>query len=532
MNRMKRLAAALILALPLFSCVSYKAYELGQNAEVTKDWDTAVTQYEKALQVDPQNMKFTIALKRAKLEASREHFQKGKTLKGAADSANGNERIRLATLAATEFELTVKLDTTNQYAAVELGKSVRAIQDTQAELSGNKGTLEAIKKRANVTKAEPPQLHPASNAPISLSFPHETPVKEIYRALGNAFGINVLFDQAVKDDRIAIELKDVTAQQALERLMQAANHFYKVLDEHTIIVVPDNPQARRDYEDLVIRTFYLSNGDAEQVTNVVRTMIEARNLFPLKALNAITIRDTADKVRIAEKIIEANDKAKAEVVVDVELLQIDLDKQRDIGAVVQGLGGTLQANDTVDPKNPNTAVLHNLDFLRNLKNKDLSFTIPSISYNLIKSVGTTETLANPELRISEGEKATLHIGQRVPVPVTTFVTGVQSGSQGNLPATSFQYQDVGIKVSMEPRVHHNGEVTLKLTVEVSDIAAAASADAPPSFNTRTLEATIRLKDGETNFLAGLIQDTQLTSSNKTPLLGDIPILGRLSTKYQ
>src|SRR5207302_278086 len=314
------------------------------------------------------------------------------------------------------------------------------------------------------------QLEPTSSQPISLSFPRETPVKDIYRALGNAFGINVLFDQAVKNDNISIELKDVTAQEALERVMQAANHFYKVLDEHTIIVIPDNPQARRDYEDLVIRTFYLSNGDAEQVTNVVRTMIEARNVFPLKALNAITIRDTADKVRIAEKIIEANDKAKAEVVVDVELLQIDLDKQHDIGAVVNGLGGTLAATTPTDAKG--NVLPANLDTLRGIRSPDLTFTIPSIAYNFVKTVGNTQTLANPELRISEGEKATLHIGQRVPVPVTTFTTGVQNGTLGSLPATSFQYQDIGIKVSMEPRVHHNGEVTLKLTVEVSDIAAA------------------------------------------------------------
>src|SRR5258708_27367055 len=194
---------------------------------------------------------------------------------------------------------------------------------------------------------------------------------------------------------------------------------------------PTSPQAPRDYEDLVIRTFYLPDGDAEQVTNVVRTMIEARNVFPLKALNAITIRDTADKVRIAEKIIEANDKARAEVVVDVELLQIDLDKQRDIGAVVQGLGsnaapGTLGA-DLPKDKDGNT-LPSNLDALRALKSANLLFTIPSISYNFVKSVGNTETLANPELRISEGEKATLHIGQRVPVPVTTFTTGVQSGT--------------------------------------------------------------------------------------------------------
>src|ERR1700694_6140368 len=123
--------------------------------------------------------------------------------------------------------------------------------------------------------------------------------------------------------------------------MQAANHFFKALDEHPIILNPQNPHPRRDYEDLVIRTFYLSNGDAEQVTNAVRTMIEARNVFPLKALNAITIRDTADKVRIAEKIIEANDKAKAEVVVDVELLQIDLSNSQQLGAFVQGLTGAL-----------------------------------------------------------------------------------------------------------------------------------------------------------------------------------------------
>src|ERR1044071_1188205 len=200
-----------------------------------------------------------------------------------------------------------------------------------------------------------------------------------FRALGNAFGINILFDQAVKDDRITIELRDVTAQAALERVMQAAGHFYKPLDEKTIIVVPDNPQARRDYEDLVIRTFYLSNGDAEQVTNVVRTMIEARNVFPLKALNAITIRDTADKVRIAEKIIEANDKAKAEVIVDVELLQLDLDKARSVGAYLSGTGpGVLSAvpasTDTANTAPPPV----NINTVRNLNSGNWTFTLPTI----------------------------------------------------------------------------------------------------------------------------------------------------------
>jgi general secretion pathway protein D len=558
MKRIQFLTAALLISLPLISCASYKAYEAAQAAEATKDWDTATTQYERALQVDPGNMKYRIALQRAKLEASREHFQRGKSLKGAADSANGPERVRLAQLAATEFQLAVKLDTTNQYAAVEFGKSVRMIQETQAAITGDRSTLEQMKKHANTSKAQPPQLNPASNEPISLSFPHETPVKDIYRALGNAFGINILFDQAVKDDRISIELREVTAQQALERVMQAANHFYKVLDEKTIIIVPDNPQARRDYEDLVIQTFYLSNGDAEQVTNVVRTMIEARNVFPLKALNAITIRDTADKVRIAEKIIQANDKAKAEVVVDVELLQMDLDKTRDIGFAISGTGGNPinvavpggAATDTAGHSTETTKIIGGpngtagpsaatLADLSAITRGSFSFVIPQATYGLLKTVGNAELLANPELRISEGEKASLHIGQRIPVPVTTFTGLAPTTTAGNgyAPQTSYQYQDVGIKVAMEPRVHHNGEVTLKLTVEVSNLGpnapgtgGATGTPAQPTFVTRTIESTIRLKDGETNFLAGLIQDTTSSGESKTPFLGDIPILGRLFTE--
>ena len=536
-----RKIAAITLTFALAACASYNAFEKGRNAERAKDWDEAVAQYTKALEIDPENVRYQMNLQRSKLEASRIHFEKGKTLRAAAATARGEEQLRLAQLAATELEITVKLDPTNQFAAVEYGKAVSMIQDFQ-RASRENISIDELKKRAeksNITKSQPPQLEPTSNQPISLSFPRETPVKDIYRALGNAFGINILFDQAVKDDRISIELKDVTAQQALERVMQAANHFYKVLDEHTIIIVPDNPQARRDYEDLVIRTFYLSNGDAEQVTNVVRTMIEARNVFPLKALNAITIRDTADKVRIAEKIIEANDKAKAEVVIDVELLQLDLDKTRDLGFVINGYGSTSPG--ILQPMQPSTSTAGGptiplaqgtLADLRRLNSGLFSFSIPNASYTALKSMGNTQLLANPQMRISEGEKATLHIGSRIPVPVSTF-TSVSTTTSGTFaPVTSYQYQDVGIKVSIEPRVHHNREVTLKLSVDISNLGAPVlvAGQAPqPTFATRTIESTIRLKDGETNFLAGLIQQNDENSDSKTPFLGDLPLIGRLFT---
>ncbi|HEV2718918.1 MAG TPA: secretin N-terminal domain-containing protein, partial [Thermoanaerobaculia bacterium] len=517
------------------SCASYSAHQRAHQAELLKNWDEAVVQYEKALEINPESIRARIDLQRARLEASRVHFERGKSLRAAADTATGDEQVRLAQLAATELQLTVRLDPTNQYAAVEMSKVVRIITDAQRAL--DKNSIAEIKRRA-ITKAQPPVLNPASNQPISLSFPHETPVKDIYKALGNAYGINILFDQAVKNDPITIELKDVTAQQALERVMQAAGHFYKPLDEHTIIVAPDNPQARRDYEDLVIRTFYLSNGDAEQVTNVVRTMLEARNVFPLKALNAITIRDTADKVRIAEKIIEANDKAKAEVVVDVELLQLDADKSQAIGAYLQATGSQTSGILSATPTSTDTANTApppvNLNTVRSLKSGNWTFVMPTVSYAFLKAVSESQTLANPELRISEGEKATLHIGQRVPVPVSTFNSiGIGTTAAGAVsPVTSYQYQDVGIKVAVEPRVHHNREVTLKLTVEVSDIGPDknVAGQSLPSFITRTIEDTIRLKDGETNVLAGLIQQTDQNADAKTPFLGDIPIIGRLFTQ--
>ncbi|HYI12973.1 MAG TPA: secretin N-terminal domain-containing protein [Thermoanaerobaculia bacterium] len=548
MNRLKAITATLLITFTLASCASYTAYQKARNAEEAKQWDVAVAEYEKALEIDTDNTQFRVSLDRARREASRAHFEKGKSYFTAAAGAKGSDYFRLLQLAAQEFQLTVKLDSTNQYAAVELVKAVEAM-NTYQRAAAEQVSIDDIKKRAqaNMSKAQPPQLNPASNEPISLTFSRDTPVKDIYRALGNAFGINVLFDQAVKDDRITIELRDVTAQAALERVMQAANHFYKVLDEKTIIVIPDNPQARRDYEDLVIRTFYLSNGDAEQVTNVVRTMIEARNVFPLKALNAITIRDTADKVRIAEKIIEANDKARAEVVVQVELVQLDLNRIRDFGLAISSFPTTegASASGTATPFdngkqftggtiNDIARVVGSLNDLR----RNVTFAIPTATYSLLKTQGNSELLANPELRISEGEKATLHIGQRIPVPVTTisgYNPSTTTGTGGNqnltVPYTSFQYQDVGIKVAMEPRVHHNHEVTLKLTVEVSNQGTPVkfAGQEQPTFATRTIESTIRLKDGETNFLAGLIQSNKIRSATKTPLLGDLPFIGRLFT---
>lgn len=506
----------MVLMLAADGCTSFRAYQDAQELELESRWDEAVQAYSRALEVDPDNKKYRMALQRAKLESSRLHFDKAKEHLAAGQYQ----------LALIELRIVTELDPTNQFAAVELVKAAKALE--RQRVSENGETLEQMKRRVSEQSA-PPQLDPASNEPISLSFPRETPVKDIYRALGNAFGINILFDPGVKDERIAIELRDVTAQQALERVMQAAGHFYKILDARSLIVAPDNQQTRREYEDLVIRTFYLSNGDAEQVANVIRTMIEARSVFPLKALNAITIRDTADKVLIAEKIIEANDKARAEVVVQVELLQMDLQKARTIGVNLSGLAAGSVSVLGGDGKP--VANLLTIDQIRDIGSADLGFTIPSVAYSFIKNNSDTTLLAQPQLRITEGEKATLLIGNQIPIPVSTIPVINTGGNNNYAPATSYQYRDVGIKIAIEPRVHHNREVSLKLTVEVSNVADAGTSvggqPAQPTIGTRTIESTIRLMDGETNFLAGLIRQDESEGSDRVPFLGDLPLIGRL-----
>jgi len=326
----------------------------------------------------------------------------------------------------------------------------------------------------------------------------------------------------------------MTFQKALETAMRQAGHFYKVIDEKTILIAQDTQQNRKEYEDLVIRTFFLSNGDVKDVSAMMRSILDLRRLGTIPQLNAIVIRDTADKVAVAERLIDVNDKAKAEVVVDVELLQVNTTKLTDIGALINnanspfttatvlpGAGGG--ATGTAPTSLPwNT--------IKGLGINDFTFTIPSIAINFLKTNGDTELLAKPQLRISEGEKAQLIIGDRVPIPVTTIQTQSAVGSTGVVPITSYQYQDVGIKIDMEPRVHHNKEVSLKLTIEVSQLGATNSSG-QPTIGTRTITSSIRLKDGETNFLAGLIRKDYSKTRDSIPILGDIPILGQLFSHH-
>ncbi len=515
---------ALLVLLVATGCSGSRAFHDAREEETLGHWDLAVLKYARALDQDPKNTHYKISLARSKIKASQFHFEKGKIYRSTAQPE----------LAAVELEQAVLLDPTNKYAETELRKAREDAAKALAERSGET-QMETAKRKTRGLRAHAPMLEPASDRPINLNFPQPKPIKQIYQSLASAAGINVIFDPQLKDDNVSIVLTNIDFQKALETLLRQENHFYKVIDEHTMLIAADTPQNRKTYEDLVIRTFFLSNGDVTEVSNALRSLLQTTRISINKGENSITLRDTADKVAIAEKIVEQNDKQLSEVVVDVELLQIDVNKTQDLGLLLSSYAASATLAAPGGKNNLGADVpagSFTWDQLKQLSLRSFGFTIPSLTYSFIKNNTDAELLARPQLRISEGQKAQLIIGDKIPIPTTTFNTGTTVG--GNIvPVTSFQYQDVGIKIDVEPRVHHNKEITMKLIVEVSNLngfVTVQQGQNQPIIGTRTISSNIRLKDGETNFLAGLLRNDRSNNTDTVPFLGDIPILGRLFSK--
>lgn len=523
-NRWRLGALVALLALGQLGCSSYGAYRQAQLAEQKENWDEAVLHYIEAVRNDPDNIQFKAGLLRAKVQAGQAHVRKAKQFR----EAGVLERALL------EYRQAIELDPSNQYAEAELRKiadELKAVRDT-----GQKPrSIAEMKKKSKGSTALPPVLNPKSKEEIDLIFSKPASVMDIYRALGRAFGVNVLFDPKLKDQEITIELAGVTAQTGFETVMRTVGHFYKVIDESTVIIADDNPQNRRNYEDQVIQTFFLDNAEVKDVMTMVRSLISAKYVAANEQLNAIVLRDSADKVKVAEQIILANDKAKAEVVVDIELMQINTGKLQDLGMSLtsNSISSALTFGNTGgDGDGEAAANTVRLSDLAYINQNNWALTLPSFVFDFLKTSGDAQALAQPKLRITEGEKASLVIGDRVPIPTTSFNSGNLGGNGQIVPLTSFQYQDVGIKIEVEPRVHHNEEVTLKVKIEVSNIAdfiETSGGQRQPVIGTRTIESNIRLKDGETNFLAGLIRTDQSKAERGIPGLSDLPILGRLFT---
>jgi len=509
-RRVLCLVAAAAFAFLTSACAATGVFHEGERAADLGDWDHAVLSFAKASAMNPKSERYQISLREARLKASRVHFEKGKRYLAS----------KQLDLAIGELQQTTYLDPTNQFAATELDKALIEWQ-RQREAADNKTPLELMKEKAKEDLGVP-KLNPASNIPIILKF-QQTEIGKIYEALSKASGINFLYDTKLDlKKKIDIDLTNVSFEDAMSTLMLINKHFFKVIDENTILIADDTQQKRREIEDEVIKTFFLSNADVKDVQTLLRTLLDARKIVQNNQLNAITIRDTPNKVAIAQKIIEANDKSKAELVIDVELMEISRTVSKTLGINLTPQRYTIQYG------GPASLPLNNLGLLKQVGSYTLG-PIPSVTLDFLKSDSGTKVVAKPELRVTEGEKANLHLGDSVPIPTTTFNTAGTVG--GNVvPITSFTYQEVGIVIEIEPRVHHNNEVSLKLNVEVSqlgDQVSTGNGQTSPSINTRQITTVIRLRDGETNLLAGLIRDDGSEGRAGFPGLVDIPGIRRI-----
>lgn len=509
MSTMNRIVGAVLAVGLLLSagCAAQKAFRTAEQEAHRENWDQAVLQYSKARALEPGNERYDIALTRAKLKASAQHFEKAKRY---GKSAQWD-------LAASEYQQTLLLFPGNQHAADELDKAMIMIRRRDEQPS----EMERLKERAQKDALAPPKLSAKSNIPIQVQF-RDRPVGQIFDVIGKASQINFIYDEKTDLNKpLTIEIGSVTLERALDVLMLQTKNFYKIIDEHTLLIAPDNRQKRQELEDQVIRTFYLSSADTKQVVAVIRTLLNSRQVAENDPLNSISIKDTPDKVAIAAKLIESNDKSKGEVIIDVQLLEINRKTLKSLGIDLSSKSMSLQYLDGKQslPLNALSAIKQ--------KGNWLLGPIPSVVLNFLKSDSDTKTIAQPQLRVSEGEKAEIVIANRVPIPNTSFNSSQTVG--GNIvPITSFTYQNVGITLQIEPRVHHNKEVSLKVQVEVSNLAGAVDLGTgvtQPIIGTRQVQTTIRLRDGETNLLAGLIKRDDKTTKSGIAGLTDIPGLG-------
>ncbi len=507
-QRPRTLALALLLLMVFASCSGYRSFREAQHAEVAGDWDAAVLRYMELVTADPSDLRYRAGLLRAKTQAAHAHFEQGRKLQEAGRNRD----------AMLEMQRAVQLDPTNQYAFTELEKIRTRIESSDR---GPK-SISQLKAESRGAEPMPPVLSPRSDEPITFDFPNAT-FMEIYRAIGQAFGFNVVFDPRLRDAPLAspIELREVTALEGLEILMQSLGHFYKVLDEQTIMILQNTPANRQAYEDRIIQTFFLSNSDVKDVMTILRSLLATRFIAANERLNAIVMLDSVEKVKVAERIIEQSDKAKAEVVIDVELLQINTSKLQDLGLSLDSntLGISLDIGGEDVPLR--------MSDVESLNQNNWVLSVPGFLFDFVKRSTDAQILAKPQVRITEGEEASFSIGDRVPIPVTSFNTANTAGSNV-VPITSYQYQNVGIEVNITPRVHHNEEVSLDLDIEVSDLSGQIGDQ--PIIGSRNIQTSIRLRDGETNFLAGLIRTNESNTQDGIPGLSEIPVLGRLFSR--
>jgi general secretion pathway protein D len=529
MQRCRKAALCVCLALLAAGCPRHgkTEYSQGRKAEEISDYDAALTYYQQALKADPNNANLKIKVNQIRFEASNFHIKQGLEIRKKGDLQG----------ALAEFQRAGVVDPSSPVAEQELRRTAAMISDKNRDADA--AAEVPPDPNAQPLAAMPPEIKPLSRAPINVKMSNDA--KLVFDTVAKLAGLTVIYDPDFPARRISVDLNNVTLEQALEIVSLESKAFWKPVTENIIFVIPDQPQKRRDYEEQVVKTFYLANTvqpqDLTEIVTGLRQLLDLKRIHQLNSQNAIIVRDTPDKLLLAEKMIGDIDKAKPEVVVQVEVLQARTDRLRDLGILpIQSASVTINPNastttptttgTTTTPTPTNNTVT--LNQLRHLNGNSYAVTVPSITANAILTDTFTKIIQNPEIRSIDGQPAKLRVGDKIPVATGSFQAGVGVGATGVNPLvnTQFQYLEVGVNVDITPRVHPNHEVSLKVIIEVSSQTGVSTIGGiqQPIISQRKIEQDIRLKEGEVNVLGGLFEKTDTRSLNGWPGLAKIPLM--------
>jgi general secretion pathway protein D len=559
-TRLRGLGVLLALVLVASGCAADKAFRQGESSMRAGNLDEAVGAYRKAAQAEPDNATYKIALQRAMQAASRAHIEK----------AHEFEKQDQLEAALGEYKAASEYDPSNRLASSKIAELDRTIRE-HIEASRPKPAIQGMRERARAASAEP-ILNPASREPLNLHF-NNVSLRDIMNAIGAAHGIGVSFDREFADRAATVNLEGVTLEQGLNQIMTMNQLSYKVLGEKSIFVFQDTPPKHAQFDEQVIRTFYLSNADSTEMSQLLSTIIRLPGIAvqpaiaPNKTANTITVRGTTSVVGILEKIIEQNDKPRAEVVIDVELLEVSRSRSKSYGlnlseyavggifspetspsgtatavpptAGIPGVGtggGTTSAatGTSTSPSGVRSPPPFNLNTIsRGVSTSDFYLAVPTAIVRFLESDSNTKIIAKPQLRGAEGTKLTLNLGQSIPV-ISTSYTPIATGGAGVNPLSSYQYKDVGVNMDMTPTVTLDGDIRLDVTLDNSQQGPDVSVGGVvvPSFVQRKVSTRLRLRDGESNLLAGMLVQTEKKGVSGFPGLIHVPFFSALFSKNE
>jgi general secretion pathway protein D len=508
-------------------------YDKGRDAEARQNYEQAYDFYKQAYDLKPTNLSYRASFERLRFLAGASHVHRGQLLREAGQ----------LDAALAEFLKAASIDPASAIAKQELQRTKQMMDATKAGPAAAAPPAGFLQKRIEQA-AGPVELAVISNVPINLKINEDT--KVIYETVGKLAGINVLFDPDYTSRRIKIELNNVSLEEALRIIAIESKTFWRPVTPNTVFVAADNPAKRKDLEQSVIKTFYLTNlsqpTELQDVVNTLRQILEINRLQPLPTQSAIVVRGTPDQIALAQKLVSDLDKPKSEVLVDVAIMQVNRDKSRTLGIspptsatvmLQSNINSTTSTTTTTGSTvgNPIASTSGNpnnisLNTLANLNATDFAVTISQATATALFSDTSSKLIQKPQIRAIEGQKASLKIGQRVPVATGSFQPGIGGVGINPLVNTQFQYIDVGVNIDITPRVHANGDVTLKISMEVSEVDTQSNIGgiSQPVIGQRKIEHEVRLKEGEVNLLGGMMEDSQTRALSGYPLLAQIPIL--------